>query len=110
MLAKEGQLDRQNRPASNLGIHLTRSAQARCSFLDAKQSETFYLPGIEALAVVLDTQSQPTALLMDAYPHHVGVGVAFAIVERFLDDPVKARLELLGKILRCQLGCNAYIH
>src|SRR5215468_1811435 len=98
-VVRNGQLDRNDGPAAGSGMYAARASKICDALLNPEQAEAFDLIGIEPTPVVLDRKRKIIGFLVDADPDSSGVGMARAVVQRFLDDSVDACLVIIGKIV-----------
>ena len=80
------------------------AAQVMHAFFHAYQAQAADTAGVEAVAVVFDGQQNFRSFLADFDHHFVRLGVAGAVVERFLDDAIDAGLVGIGELAGVFIG------
>ena len=78
--------------------HAERAAQVMHPLLHAYQTEAADTPGVETVPVVFDRKQNLGSLLADFHHHAARLGVAGAVVERFLDYAINAGLVCIGQL------------
>ena len=88
MICWKRQVQRKNGAGSLHGMNIAGSTQARGTLVYAQQAQTFCLMRVKALAIVQNRQNQTLVFLLYFDPNCSCLGMARAIVKRFLDHSI----------------------
>src|SRR5215470_8215124 len=90
---------RQQRASAQMGIDLESPAQMRHALLHAEQPEASLRFRLESAPIVLDHDMYSFRAVSYRDPDHTGAGMTGAVVQRFLNNAVDARLVLFRKVI-----------